>query len=141
MNNISCGLDMRQIGTITIHCEDFGQLPEPPISAAPLSPVAITLEGTPSPRGEQIEVCKAIKQACHKVHRRFYLCGVTPGNRGPLADAGLLDGLGPREIHDSISTLLQSFSNSSPPRPPRSAAGRSPNIAGPTATTGAGRGP
>jgi hypothetical protein len=94
----------------------------------PPSPIAITVEGPGAIRQEQIQVCAAIKKSCHAAQRKLFLCGVTEGNRKVLADAGLLEGIDPRQIHPSIAALLQRFSDTAPPRPPRR---RLPKAAGP----------
>jgi hypothetical protein len=83
------------------------------------SPIGITVEGLDAIGKEQIEVCVAIKQTCHAAQRKLFLCGVTESNRKALAEAGLLDGIDPRHIHASIAALLQRFSDTAPPRPPR----------------------
>ncbi len=141
---------MREIGRITIHCEEHGQIAHAPAasqtrwvlhlyrvigkstalatrlcarpaekSESPAHAVVITLEGLGAPRKEQIDVCLAIKQACHAVHRGFHLCGVTNSNYATLADAGVFDGIDRREIHGSIAALLQSLASAAPRRPAR----------------------
>lgn len=95
---------------------------------SPPPPIGITVEGLGAIGKEQIEVCISIKETCQAAQRKLFLCGVTESNRKALAQAGLLKGLDPREIHTSIAALLQRFSNTAPPRPPKR---RLPKVAGP----------
>jgi hypothetical protein len=70
----------------------------------------------------------AIKKTCHEAQRRLFLCGVTERNRNALAQAGIFEGIDPRDIHASIAALLKRFSDTAPPRPARR---KLPNAADP----------
>jgi len=78
-----------------------------------LPSVAITFEDLSSVGKAQIAVCNAIKQKCRALQRNFYLCGVTPKNRGYLTDTGLFDGIDIQNIHTSVAALLQTLSSTS----------------------------
>jgi len=100
---------------------DAGRLCRREVAASWIEPsVAITVEGLRSLGKRHIAVCKAVKQTCEALNRRFYLCGVNAGNRALLAEAGMFDGIDSRNIHGSVAALLPSLCNNPAPVQSRS---------------------
>ena len=73
--------------------------------------VAITFEGLKSLGRTHVAVCLAVKQTCLTLCKSFHLCGVTAANRRLFEDAGLLHGIGERNLHGSVAALLPRLCN------------------------------